>query len=118
MNPEFKKELLQNFFPEECYMIEPENLDLIVSKDVEIKRSDYGSNLDMFEVFTILVGALSLVDNTINIIRFYKEKNNKQPTIEEVQAELPKEKDSILPKEKEVSIIYYLITKDDESPKL
>lgn len=112
---DIKKDVLLTFFPEESYVVEPDAFELIVSRDVELTRSSYGSNTDLFEVFTILVSAASLADNVINVVTALRKKENKQDIpVEDVVKELPTTYSQTLGEEKTVRIIYHVVEKLDD----
>jgi hypothetical protein len=108
MSKELKRQIMEGFFPEEVYIIEEDTIDLIASSQVKISQSDYGSNLDLASAFAVLVNVASFVDNVLNIITFFKNSGNDNPTNEEIISKLSKNYDHTIGAEKSIEIIYFI----------
>lgn len=111
---DLKKEILLTFFPEESYMVEPDVLDVIASREVEITRSSYGSNTDLFEIFTILVSVADLTSNIITIVNSLRKKGQKDIPVEDVKKEILTTYSQTIGDEKTVRIIYHVIENLDD----
>jgi hypothetical protein len=108
MKKELKRQIMDDFFPNQVYIIEEDIVDLIASSQVKITKSNYGSDLDLASAFAVLVNVASFVDNVLNIITFFKNSGNDDPTKEEIISKLPENYDHTIGKEKSIEIIYYI----------
>ena len=109
MNKELKRQIMEDFFPEEVYIIEEDTIDLIASSsNVKISQSDYGSELDLASAFAVLVNVASFVDNVLNAITFFKNSGNSNPTKEDIISKLPENYDHTIGEKKSIDIIYFI----------
>lgn len=111
MIKELKRQVMDEFFPEEVYVIEEDVIDLITSSKVSVSQSDYGSNLDLSTAFVVLMNVASFIDNVLNIITFFKEKGNQNPNPEEIISNLPENYTHTIDNQKTIEIIYYIKSK-------
>ncbi len=88
MNKDLKKEVLLTYFPEECMMIGDDHLELFISRPVELKRSEYGSNADLYDVFQVVAAVVSFVESSLNVYQMLRKKGNDTPGVQQIKEEL------------------------------
>ena len=90
MSTTLKKEILLEYFPDECIMVGEQSLDILLNRPVELKRSEYGSNADLFHLLQTLAEAISFVENVISIYQMTKKKKEEPPSVNQIKEEIIK----------------------------
>jgi hypothetical protein len=59
-------EVLEKFFPDECDLAGPANVRKVAEGNAEFVRAEYGANLDLTQVLTILAPVAVIINNAIS----------------------------------------------------
>lgn len=62
-------EILEKYFPDECDLAGPTNLQKIAEGNADFVRAEYGSNLDTTQVLAILASVAGFLNSTFSIYK-------------------------------------------------
>jgi hypothetical protein len=68
-----KLSVLDKLYPAECDLVGQEDLEVVISGPVEIEQKTFGSKLDFFTAYTVVVGAVSVIDCCVSLYLHWPE---------------------------------------------
>lgn len=85
LESDFKLEILEKYFPDECEIMGPTYLEEIIHNKVDYDSAEGGSYIDLEVIIAVLVGAVELIEKGIKAYNFLKEKRKDKLTCKEIE---------------------------------